>query len=96
MVRWVAAYDRELGMLQLGGHSETPWFFRYVPFANLYDLSLAFAFGAGIAPYFFDNGCSRKNAHITLLASTLWVVDPANHSGNRPPPGHVCPPLWTV
>lgn len=25
-----------------------PWAFRYVPFANLYDLSLAFAFGAGI------------------------------------------------
>jgi ABC-type transport system involved in cytochrome c biogenesis permease subunit len=25
-----------------------PWIFRYVPFANLYDLSLAFAFGAGL------------------------------------------------
>ena len=25
-----------------------PWFFRYIPFANLYDLSIAFAFGAGI------------------------------------------------
>jgi cytochrome c-type biogenesis protein CcsB len=25
-----------------------PWLFRYVPFANLYDLSLAFAFGAGV------------------------------------------------
>jgi ABC-type transport system involved in cytochrome c biogenesis permease subunit len=47
MVRWVASYDRELSMLRIGGHSETPWFFRYIPFANLYDLSLAFAFGAG-------------------------------------------------
>jgi cytochrome c-type biogenesis protein CcsB len=47
MVRWVAAYDREIGMLRAGGHTETPWFFRYIPFANLYDLSLAFAFGAG-------------------------------------------------
>ena len=28
--------------------AEMPWVFRYVPFANLYDLSLAFAFGAGI------------------------------------------------
>ena len=25
-----------------------PWIFRYIPFANLYDLSLAFAFGAGV------------------------------------------------
>jgi cytochrome c-type biogenesis protein CcsB len=29
------------------GNMITPWFFRYIPFANLYDLSLAFAFGAG-------------------------------------------------
>ena len=27
---------------------DMPWVFRYVPFANLYDLSLAFAFGAGV------------------------------------------------
>lgn len=47
MVRWVAAYDREIAMLRAGGHTDTPWFFRYIPFANLYDLSLAFAFGAG-------------------------------------------------
>lgn len=49
LVRWVAAYDRELAILRAGGSNETPWIFRYVPFANLYDLSLAFAFGAGIS-----------------------------------------------
>src|SRR3982750_2676464 len=49
LVRWVAAYDREIAMLRAGGSTETPWVFRYVPFANLYDLSLAFAFGAGFA-----------------------------------------------
>jgi cytochrome c-type biogenesis protein CcsB len=48
LVRWVAAYDREIKILQDSGNEVTPWFFRYVPFANLYDLSLAFAFGAGI------------------------------------------------
>lgn len=48
LVRWVGAYDREIAMLRAGGNMETPWFFRYIPFANLYDLSLAFAFGAGI------------------------------------------------
>ena len=50
LVRWVAAYDRELAIFQQQGKdlAEMPWIFRYVPFANLYDLSLAFAFGAGI------------------------------------------------
>ncbi|MGD9628358.1 MAG: cytochrome c biogenesis protein CcsA [Pyrinomonadaceae bacterium] len=50
LVRWVAAYDRELAIFQEQGRnvSDMPWMFRYVPFANLYDLSLAFAFGAGI------------------------------------------------
>ncbi len=50
LLRWVAAYDRELSIFQAQGSSaaDMPWVFRYVPFANLYDLSLAFAFGAGI------------------------------------------------
>ncbi len=50
LVRWVAAYERELAIFNTQGQSATdmPWIFRYVPFANLYDLSLAFAFGAGI------------------------------------------------
>ena len=49
LVRWVAAYDHEIAVMRLAGNMENPWIFRYVPFANLYDLSLAFAFGAGIA-----------------------------------------------
>lgn len=50
LVRWAAAYDRELEIFLKQGNSaaDMPWVFRYVPFANLYDLSLAFAFGAGI------------------------------------------------
>ena len=50
LVRWVAAYDREYEIFIQQGRSaaDMPWAFRYVPFANLYDLSLAFAFGAGI------------------------------------------------
>lgn len=67
LVRWVAAYDREIAMLRAGGHSETPWFFRYIPFANLYDLSLAFAFGAGIVTLLVAN---RRNFQF-LSAFTL-------------------------
>ncbi len=67
LVRWVAAYEREIMMLRNAGNQETPWMFRYIPFANLYDLSLAFAFGAGITTLFFIN---RKNFRV-LAAFTL-------------------------
>src|SRR5215207_3748697 len=49
LVRWDAGYEREIAIMRASGNMATPWIFRYVPFANLYDLSLAFAFGAGIA-----------------------------------------------
>ncbi len=48
LVRWVNAYDFELEKLVASGNTVKPWLFRYIPFANLYDLSLAFAFGAGL------------------------------------------------
>lgn len=67
LVRWVGAYDREIAMMRAGGNMETPWFFRYIPFANLYDLSIAFAFGAGIATLLFAH---RKNFQV-LAAFTL-------------------------
>ena len=67
LVRWVAAYDREIAMLRAGGSDETPWIFRYIPFANLYDLSLAFAFGAGISTLLL----ARKHKFQVLSAFTL-------------------------
>ncbi|MGQ0543633.1 MAG: cytochrome c biogenesis protein CcsA [Blastocatellia bacterium] len=67
LVRWVAAYDREIAMLRAGGSDETPWIFRYIPFANLYDLSIAFAFGAGIATLLVAR---RRNFQV-LSAFTL-------------------------
>ena len=50
LFRWVFMYEREVAIFTQQGRdlAEMPWIFRYVPFANLYDLSLAFAFGAGI------------------------------------------------
>src|SRR5258707_4525024 len=47
LVRWVAAYANEIDKMSAAANPASPWVFRYVPFANLYDLSLAFAFGAG-------------------------------------------------
>jgi ABC-type transport system involved in cytochrome c biogenesis permease subunit len=67
LVRWDAAYVREIGLMRSSGNMENPWIFRYIPFANLYDLSLAFAFGAGIATLLFAR---RRNFHV-LAAFTL-------------------------
>jgi len=75
LVRWVAAYDREIAMLRDSGNPESPWMFRYIPFANLYDLSLAFAFGAGIATLLFAH---RKSFQVlgafTLPLAALILV----------------------
>jgi cytochrome c-type biogenesis protein CcsB len=76
LVRWVAAHDRELLILQRnGGPIEKLWFFRYIPFSNLYDLSLAFAFGAGITTLFIAH---RKNFRflgaITLPLASLILL----------------------
>src|SRR5256714_704456 len=48
LVRWIAYREHDVSIwLQQGKPaSEWPWVFRNIPFANLYDLSLAFAFGA--------------------------------------------------
>lgn len=67
LVRWVNAWEFELIQLQASGNNSSPWIFRYIPFANLYDLSLAFAFGAGITTLFVAH---RKNFQF-LSAFTL-------------------------
>lgn len=67
LVRWVTGYEREIAIMRAGGNMAEPWVFRYVPFANLYDLSLAFAFGAGIATLLLAR---RKNFQI-LTAFTM-------------------------
>ncbi len=75
LVRWVAAHDRELAILKQNGHGEMPWIWRYIPFANLYDLSLAFAFGAGLTTLVIAH---RKNysflAAFSLPVATLILL----------------------
>src|SRR6476659_5975519 len=67
LVRWVNAYDHEIAVMRASGNMAKPWVFRYIPFANLSDLSLAFAFGAGMATLFF----SGRRTFRTLAAFTL-------------------------
>ena len=75
LVRWVAAWEREIAIMRANGNMEDPWIFRYIPFANLYDLSLAFAFGAGIGTLAI---AYRKNfrfmAAFTLPLASLILV----------------------
>lgn len=77
LVRWVAAYDRELAIFNAQGSSaaDMPWVFRYVPFANLYDLSLAFAFGAGITTLLvMKNRNFRVVAALSLPLAAIILV----------------------
>ena len=84
-VRWVAAYERELAVITAQGR-EMPWFFRYIPFANLYDLSLAFACGAGLATliiahrqsYRFIGALSLPLAALILLLARFMGGEMAN------------------
>src|SRR3982750_1299061 len=76
-VRWLEAHDRELAILQRNGYGpdQMPWFFRYIPFANLYDLSLAFAFGAGITTLLIAHRKSfRSLGAVTLPLASLILL----------------------
>jgi ABC-type transport system involved in cytochrome c biogenesis permease subunit len=58
LIRWVARGEGENWKRmysQLTGEYHSWWFFSYIPFANLYDLSVAFAFGAAFATLLVSN-----------------------------------------
>ena len=57
LIRWVAAGDREnwIRLIDNDGVYHASWFFSYIPFANLYDLSVAFAFGAAFTTLLIEH-----------------------------------------
>ncbi|HZF38968.1 MAG TPA: cytochrome c biogenesis protein CcsA, partial [Blastocatellia bacterium] len=62
LIRWVARGESENWKRmtdQITGEYHSLWFFSYIPFANLYDLSVAFAFGAAFATLLVSN---RENS----------------------------------
>jgi ABC-type transport system involved in cytochrome c biogenesis permease subunit len=62
LIRWVARGEVENWKRmtdQITGEYHSWWFFSYIPFANLYDLSVAFAFGAAFATLLVSN---RENS----------------------------------
>ncbi len=70
LVRWVASGERESWIRmtnQITGEYHFWWFFSYIPYANLYDLSVAFAFGAGFATLLISQ---RENSRFIGAIST--------------------------
>ena len=64
--RWVAAGDRE-GWIR--------WVFRYVPFANLYDLSIAFSIGAALTTVVVARKRDARGiTGVAMLMSALIVM----------------------
>src|ERR1044072_1107240 len=83
LVRWVNGYDHEIALLRASGNPVTPWLFRYIPFANLYDLSLAFAFGAGIATLLIANRDKFKFLATFTLPLAALVLTLARFIGGE-------------
>jgi cytochrome c-type biogenesis protein CcsB len=58
LVRWVTSGERENWIRmtnQITGEYHIWWFFSYIPYANLYDLSIAFSFGAAFGTLLWAN-----------------------------------------
>lgn len=83
LVRWVAAYEHEIEILRASGNDATPWIFRYIPFANLYDLSLAFAFGAGLATIALGNRRHLRSLAAFSLPLAALILTLARFIGNE-------------
>lgn len=92
LIRWVAAGDRENWIRmtnQITGEYHFWWFFSYIPFANLYDLSIAFGFGAGIATMLLshrENGRFVGALSLPLISLILLLaIFIGNNFINLPP-----------
>ncbi|MFN2480489.1 MAG: cytochrome c biogenesis protein CcsA [Pyrinomonadaceae bacterium] len=85
LVRWVASHDRELAILRQNGYGadQMPWVWRYIPFANLYDLSLAFAFGAGVTTMLFSGRRSFRFIGALSLPLAALILVLARFIGNE-------------
>jgi cytochrome c-type biogenesis protein CcsB len=83
LVRWVSAYDHEIAIMRASGNMENPWVFRYIPFANLYDLSLAFAFGAGFTTLLFAHRKSFRILSAFTLPIAALILTLARFIGNE-------------
>jgi len=92
LVRWVTSGERENWIRmtnQITGEYHSWWFFSYIPFANLYDLSVAFAFGAGFGTMLVSSRPKGRLAgalSMPLIALILiFAIFMGNEFMNLPP-----------
>lgn len=92
LMRWVTSGERENWIRmtnQITGEYHPWWFFSYIPFANLYDLSVAFAFGAGLGTMLVSSRPKGRFAgalSMPLIALILiFAVFMGNEFMNLPP-----------
>src|SRR6476620_6675321 len=83
LTRWVGGYEHEIAIMRASGNMADPWVFRYIPFANLYDLSLAFAFGAGFATLMFAQRRSFRILSAFTLPIAALILTLARFIGNE-------------
>jgi cytochrome c-type biogenesis protein CcsB len=83
LIRWVNGLEHEIAIMRESGNMSNPWIFRYIPFANLYDLSLAFAFGAGFATLLFAHRRSFRILSAFTLPLAALILTLARFIGNE-------------
>src|SRR5262245_19121190 len=86
LVRWVAAGDRE-NWIRITENGKT--FFSYIPYTNLYDLSVAFAFGAAFTTLLVSNRANTRFVGALsfplILLILLMAIFIGGHFVNLPP-----------
>ncbi|HZS04680.1 MAG TPA: cytochrome c biogenesis protein CcsA [Blastocatellia bacterium] len=72
-MRWITSGEREnwVRMVDKDGVHHALWFFSYIPFQHLYDLSLAFAFGAAFTTLLIEH---RKGSRFVGAISMSLVT----------------------
>jgi ABC-type transport system involved in cytochrome c biogenesis permease subunit len=93
LVRWVNMGDKEnwTRMTDHEGVYHAWWFFSYIPLANLYDLSIGFAFGAALTVLLIEHRPSTRFVGAIALPLICLVLILAIFIGNEI--GHLQPVL---
>jgi ABC-type transport system involved in cytochrome c biogenesis permease subunit len=93
LVRWVNMGDKEnwTRMTDHEGVYHAWWFFSYIPLANLYDLSIGFAFGAAVTMLLIEHRPNTRFVGAIALPLICLVLILAIFIGNEI--GHLQPVL---
>ncbi|MFN0124741.1 MAG: cytochrome c biogenesis protein CcsA [Blastocatellia bacterium] len=85
MMRWISSGEKEnwTRMVDADGVTHTWWLFSYIPFQHLYDLSLAFAFGAVFTTLLIEHRPNMRFLGAASLTLATLVLLQAIFIGNE-------------